>query len=105
MHFTHDMAEAFGDWLELDRIQDALLDARPELDGAFARDAARPLLRIERPAGGALVVARSAEEGAERWIVGIPGGQSPVLHDVNTLDEVVAIVLHTLQSPPALATF
>ena len=97
MHLTHDMAEAFGDWLELDRIQSALVDARPTLDGALFLDAERPLLQIQRPGGGALLIARSAEESIGRWIVGVPGRAGPVLHEVDTQAEVVEIVLETLE--------
>lgn len=96
MHLTHDMAEAFGDWLELDRIQSALVDARPTLDGALVLDAERPLLQIQRPGGGALLIARSAEESIGRWIVGVPGRAGPVLHDTDSTEEVVSVVLDAL---------
>lgn len=97
MHLTHDMAEAFGDWLELDRIQRALLDARPDLDGAFVLDAERPLLQIHRPEGGLLLVARAADDTVGRWIVGMPGLTEPVLHDADSADETVGIVLDALE--------
>ncbi|MDN6330577.1 MAG: hypothetical protein L0J84_14720 [Brachybacterium sp.] len=97
MHLTPSMAEAFGDWLELDRIQSALVDARPDLDGAFVLDAERPLLQTQRAGGGALLVARAVEGSAGRWIVGIPGRPDPELHEVDTQAEVVEIVLETLE--------
>lgn len=101
MHFTHDMAEAFGDWLALDRIQGALIDARPELDGAFVLDAERPLLRIQRPDGGLLLIARAADATAGRWIVGMPGRPEPVLHDTDSPDEVVSVALDALEQGSA----
>ena len=96
MHFTHEMAEAFGDWLELDRIQSALLKARPELDGTFVLDAERPLLQIHRPEGELLLVARAADDARGRWIVGVPSRTEPVLHDADSVKETVGAVLDAL---------
>lgn len=97
MHLTPDMAEAFGDWLELDRIRDALVASRPELADDLALDAGRPLLRVRRPGRGALLVARAAEDSVGRWIVGASGRSEPVLHDVDAPEEVVTLVLEALQ--------
>lgn len=97
MQLTHDMAEAFGDWLELDRIQRALLGARPQLSDALVPDAERPLLQIRYPGGGQLLVARAADDTTGRWIVGVPGHPAPVLHDVDSTEEVVGIVLDALE--------
>lgn len=103
MLLTPDMADAFGDWLALDQIRRALTAARPGLADALVPDEERPLLRILRSEGDALIVARSAEDAAGRWIVGIPGRPDPVLHEVGAQAEVVGIVLDVLErsSSPA----
>ncbi|GAA4523695.1 hypothetical protein GCM10023160_14170 [Brachybacterium paraconglomeratum] len=102
MRFTPDMAAAFGDWLELDLIRRALVAARPELDGVLTPDARRPLLRIPRPDGGLAVVARMSDAERAPWVVGIAGGSAPMLHEFDSLNDVVALVLHLLD-PSALA--
>lgn len=96
MHLTRDMVEAFGDWLELGRIQRALVDARPELAEALVLDAERPLLQIRCPGGGALLVARAADDSAGRWIVGVPARPEPVLHDADSPEEAVRAALEVL---------
>ncbi|ASK65066.1 hypothetical protein CFK39_03625 [Brachybacterium avium] len=103
MLLTPDMTDAFGDWIALDRIRRALFAARPELDDSLVPDEVRPLLLVLRPGGGALLVARSAEDASEQWIVGIPRQPAPVLHEVGSPDEVVRIVLDALElsSSPA----
>lgn len=94
-----DMADAFVDWLDLTRLQRALITARPGLDGAVILDELRPLLRARRPAGAALLVARTAQEDADRWLVGIPRRPDPVLHQAGTTDEMAQIVLAALEDP------
>lgn len=97
MHFTHDMAEAFGDWLELERIRRALLAARPEFDDALVLDVERPLLRIQRPRRSPLLVARAAEDIAGRWIIGIPSTPAPILREASSCEGVVDIVLGAVE--------
>lgn len=99
MHFTRDMADSFGDWLERDRIQQALVSARPELADAMAPDDHRPLLRIRRPRGGTLIVARVIDGPEARWVVGVPDRSAPTLLDAGSPDEVVRIVVATLDGP------
>ncbi|ATG51414.1 hypothetical protein CFK38_07645 [Brachybacterium vulturis] len=99
MFFTHDIADAFGDWLERGHIQRALIAALPELADAITPDEQRPLLWIRRPAGDTLIVARAADDAAGRWIVGIPDQPAPTLHDVDSPDEVVDIVRDALARP------
>ena len=101
MLLTRDMVDAFGDRLELDRIRQALLAARPELAGALVLDEMRPLLRIQGATGTALLVARTGEGSSAGCIVGIPGRSAPVLHDTCSSAEVITLVLNALPSPPA----
>lgn len=92
MLFTPEMAEAFGDRLECTRLQHALAAALPEVAGAVTVDDARPLLRIARAGGGALLVARAADEADGRWLVGIPGAPDPVVRAAGSPQEVLEIV-------------
>lgn len=101
MRFTHDMAVAFGDWLERDGIRHALVAARPELADLLILDQHRPLLRIPRLTGGSVVVARMAEAEAAPWIVGVTAASAPALHGVDTAAEAVALALELLARPAA----
>lgn len=98
MLFTHDMAAAFGDWLERERIRDALVRARPELDGRLMLDEERPLLRIPLPHGAGIVVAKTDGESSAGWVLGIPHPQSPALHETSSLGELVGRVLEVLDT-------
>ena len=91
------MADSFGDWLELGHIQRALIAALPELAESISRDAQRPLLRIRRPGEEALIIARAADDANGRWIVGIPDQPAPALYDADSIEEVISIVLDTLE--------
>lgn len=93
MLFTRDMADAFGDWLERERIHRALVSARPQLGDSLVLDEERPLLRILRPRAADVLVAKTSEEPAAGWIVGIPDPQSPTLHEPDSLEELVERVL------------
>lgn len=99
MRFTPDLAVAFGDWLERDRIRRALIAARPELAGTLMLDAQRPLLRIPRKSGGVVVVARMHEAEPTSWVVGISDASAPVLHELDSADDVVALTLDLLALP------
>lgn len=100
---TDGMADAFGDWLERDRIQRALIAACPELGDAITHDELRPLLTIRRAGGDTLLVARSTEGDAGRWIIGVPAHPDPVLHEADSVDEVVSVVMDALE-PPSTVT-
>lgn len=104
MRLSREMATAFGDWLELDRIRRALLAARPLLVGTLVLDEERPLLRVPRSTGEAVIVARIDEAGATPWVVGVPGDRPPVLLDAGTPDEVVMLVLQALGDPASSET-
>lgn len=99
MLLTSDMADSFGDWLELGHIQRALIASLPELSESISHDAHRPLLRIRRPGGEALIIARAADDANGRWIVGFPAHPAPVLRDADSLEEVISIVLSALGRP------
>lgn len=101
MFLTHDMADAFGDWLECHRLRRTLIAALPELADAVNIDDHRPLLRIRRPVGDALIIARAADDSAGLWIVGIPDQPAPAVHDANSPEVVVGIVLGALGYPGA----
>lgn len=96
MLLTPGMAEAFGDQLECESLRRALVAALPEAAGTVTVDEARPLLRIARASGGALLVARAAEEADGRWLVGIPATPDPILHATATQQGVLEIVLPLL---------
>ena len=96
MDITRNMADSFGDWLERDRIQQALVSARPELADAMSPDDHRPLLRVRRPGAGTLLVARVTERSGTHWGVGVPGQPSPTLHEAESPDDAVTIVLAAL---------
>lgn len=110
MRFTPDMAAAFGDWLERDRIRDALVAARPDLAELLALDQQRPLLRIARAAGRSVIIARMAAGEPTPWIVGVVGASeaaavpAPALHEVGAADEVTALVLDLLAPPGSAPT-
>lgn len=93
MRFTPALADAFGDWLERDRIRRALLAARPELAAVIRADEERPLLRILRPAGGTVLVAKTSEGAQSQWVVGVPGPPAPALHEPGSDEEIVRVVL------------
>lgn len=98
MLFTRDMTVAFGDWLEREQIQLALVSARPELGDSLTLDEERPLLRIARSLGADVLVAKLAEEPGAGWIVGIPDPQYPTVHEADSLQEVVTRVLDVLSA-------
>lgn len=99
MQLTPDMADSFGDWLERDLIQHGLVSARPELADSIVPDEHRPLLRILRPGGGPLIIARVIDGSEARWVVGVPDRSAPTLLDAGSPDEVVRIVVATLDGP------
>lgn len=96
MLFTRPMADAFGDWLERERIHDALVDARPELSGRLMLDADRPLLRVPLVDGTTMLVAKTRGEAETAWVLGIPHPHSPTLHETRSLGELVGRVLEVL---------
>lgn len=98
MRFTRDMADAFGDWLERERIHQALVAARPALGGILELDEDRPLLRIPRAGGTDVLVAKTADEPRAGWIVGIPDPHSPTLHETSSLGDLVRRVLEVLDA-------
>lgn len=98
MHFTRDTADAFGDWLERERILQALVAAKPALGGTLVLDDDRPLLRIPRVGGTDVFVAKTADEPRAGWIVGIPDPHSPTLHETSSLGELVGRVLEVLDA-------
>ncbi|GAA4523687.1 hypothetical protein GCM10023160_14150 [Brachybacterium paraconglomeratum] len=98
MLFTRDMAAAFGDWLERERIHDVLVTARPELGGRLVLDEERPLLRIPLPDGTDMVVAKTDEPTSTGWVLGIPAPHAPALHEPSSLGELVSRVLEVLDS-------
>lgn len=98
MLFTRTMADAFGDWLERERIHDALVGARPELSGRLVLDAVRPLLRVPLDDGTTLFVAKTHAETEAGWVLGVPHPHSPALHETSSLGELVERVLQVLDS-------
>ncbi|MDN5686281.1 MAG: hypothetical protein L0G94_06285 [Brachybacterium sp.] len=97
MRFTRSMADAFGDQLEQDRIQQALVAARPELTAAIRAGEHRPLLRILDPRGGAVLVAKTSDgPSGPRWVVGVPGSPAPVIHEPGSCEGIVDVVLRAL---------
>lgn len=99
MQLSPDMAEAFGDWLERERIHRALLSARPELETVMVLEESRPMLRIPRALGGSVVVAKTFEGASTRWVVGAPGRPRPVIHEPRSDEEIVRLVLEELDRP------
>lgn len=107
MLLSLDMAAAFGDWLEREEIQHALVSARPELSGRLELDEDRPLLRVPLGDGRRALVAKIADRSAPHWAVGIPHPQAPTLRETNSLEDVVDQVLAVLEaaeSPDAWTT-
>lgn len=96
MLFTPAMVEIFGDWLEREQIQDALISARPDLDGRTVPHEDRPLLRIPRQDGGVVLVAKTADEEHTGWVVGDPRPHTPTLRGASTVEELVEQVLEAL---------
>lgn len=62
-------------------------------------DAQRPLLRIPLQGGGMVLAARMAGSESSPWTVGISGSPSPMIHELDSADAVVALML-TLLEPP-----
>lgn len=96
MHFSRDMTDAFADWLERDRIQRALIAARPGLAHTMVLDEVRPLLRIPSSDGGFIVVAKTFEGAATQWVVGVPARPEPIIHEPGSRDEIVRTVIDQL---------
>lgn len=97
MFLTPDQVAAFGDWLERERIRQDLIAARPELAERIELDELRPLLRILRCRGSAVLVARLDDSAPTPWVVGVPGPPA-VVHDVATRAELVRRVLGALDA-------
>lgn len=98
MRFTGDMADAFGDWLERERIHEALVTALPELADSLELDEERPLLRVPLTGGGTMLVAKTDEEPMAPWVVGISDQHSPTVHETASLGEIVRRVLEAFES-------
>lgn len=98
MLFSRDMAAAFGDWLERERIHDALTHARPELRDRLELDAERPLLRIRTPGGAGILVARTTDGQDLGWVVGVPHPHTPTVHEPRSREELVEHVLEVLDA-------
>lgn len=98
MLFTPTMAEAFGDWLERERIHHALVRARPDLEGRLQFDEDRPLLRIPLRDGTTMLMAKTGEEPGTGWVLGVPDPQSPTVHETGTLSELVRRALAVLDA-------
>lgn len=97
MRFTRDMADAFGDWLERERIRRALVTARPELADSLELDEERPLLRVPLTDGESILIAKTDEEPMAPWVVGIPDRRSPTVHETTSLGEIVRWVLEVFE--------
>lgn len=97
MLFTPSMVEVFGDWLEREQNRDALVSARPELEGRIVPHQDRPLLRVPRQDGGVVLVAKTSDEDDPGWVVGSPHPQSPTLRGASSVEELVAQVLEALE--------
>src|SRR5699024_1931574 len=97
MLFTPSMVEVFGDWFEREQIRDALVSARPELEGRIVPHQDRPLLRVPRQDGGVVLVAKTSDEDDPGWVVGSPHPQSPTLRGASSVEELVAQVLEALE--------
>lgn len=94
MRFTRALADVFGDQLEQDRIRRALIVARPALAELVHADGERPLLRIPRPRGADVLVAKTSEGPAgSQWVVGVPGAPAPTLHEAGNCEDIVRLVL------------
>jgi len=96
MLLSRDMAAAFGDWLERERIQQALLRARPDLSGRLDPDEDRPMLRVPLGDGTSALVAKISGPERPTWVVGIPHPRTPILREAATLEELVQRVLEVL---------
>ena len=95
MRFTPALAASFGDWLECDAIRRALLVERPDLAPSVELDPQRPLLRIPRT-DGPVIVARVEEADAMPWVVGVVTETEPTLHEVETAEAAVDLLLEIL---------
>lgn len=98
MLFTPSMIEVFSDWLEREQIQDALISARPDLEGRIMPHEERPLLRIPRQDGGVVLVAKTSDEEGPGWVVGSPHPHTPTLRAASTVEELVEQVLEALET-------
>ena len=94
-------AEALFDRLERDWIQCALLAARPDLEDAMVLEEDRPLIRIPAPRRGSILVAKIDDGAMAQWIVGIPDRPDPSIHEPDSREELVRIVLDALSGPGA----
>ncbi|HJG53407.1 MAG TPA: hypothetical protein K8U89_15280 [Brachybacterium faecium] len=95
MRFTPALAASFGDWLECDAIRRALLAELPDLAPTVELHPQRPLLRIPR-AEGPVIVARVDEADTMPWVVGVVAAREPTLHEVETAEAAVELVLEIL---------
>src|SRR5699024_10768981 len=98
MRFTRDMADAFGDWLERERIHEALVTALPELADSLELDEARPLLRVPLTGGGTLLVPTTDWEPMAPWVGDISYQHSLTVHETASLGEIVRRVLKAFES-------
>lgn len=93
---TSDMVDGFAQILERNQIQEALIDAYPQLAERIEVDDARPLLKIPTGRGGAVVIWKGTDKHITRWRIGCPQGADVVIHEPESMDEYPSIVAEAL---------
>lgn len=89
---SSDMTSGIEHLLERDRIAQAITEAHPELAEKIEVDDAKPLLKIPAPRGGYLVIARMTRKGIARWVVAVPDGPEPTIHEPENMAGYVEVV-------------
>lgn len=89
---SSDMLRGIEHLLERDRIANTISDAHPELAEKIEVDDAKPLLKISAPRGGYVIIARMTRQGITRWIVGVPDGPEPTIHEPENMAGYVEVV-------------
>lgn len=93
---SSDMTSGIEHLLERDRIAKAITDAHPELTEKIEIDEAKPLLKIPAPQGGYLVIARMTRHYITRWVVSVPDGPEPTIHEPEDMAGYVSVVEEAL---------
>lgn len=88
----HDVPDAVDDFLQRERISQAILSALPELEGRVAAADGKPVLTIPHTTGGQIVIAKMLRNHILRWVVAVPGTSEPTIHEPSSLEDYPRLV-------------
>lgn len=96
---SHDALDAVDDFLQRERISQAIISAFPELEDKILLDDGRPFLKIPYPAGGYVMIAKMNRHRVLRWVVAVPDTPDLTIHEPSSLEEYPRLVGEALGLP------